>query len=120
MILHGVTRESVASSILLRASVYSWYFSTLTSSTGAIFHCLSGSWRRSSKRSFCRPWDTVNHILKRKIQLLTSDCSKAGACRRNRACSCGLQKPITFSTPARLYHDLSNIVISPADGRCGT
>jgi len=26
--------------------------------------------------------------------------------------------PITFSTPALLYHDLSKITISPAEGRC--
>jgi hypothetical protein len=119
MIVHGATRVSVASSISLRASVYSSYLVTLTSSIGDIFHCLSGSSRRSSKRSFCRPCDTVNHILNRWIPLLTSDCSKSGTWRRNRACSWGVQKPITFSTPARLYQDRSNIVISPADGRCG-
>jgi hypothetical protein len=31
--------------------------------------------------------------------------------------SSGREKPITRSTPARLYQDRSNIVISPAAGR---
>ena len=31
-----------------------------------------------------------------------------------------MQKPITFSTPARLYQDRSNSTISPALGRCST
>ncbi len=32
----------------------------------------------------------------------------------------GVQKPITRSTPARLYQDRSNITISRPAGRCGT
>ena len=31
-----------------------------------------------------------------------------------------MQNPITCSTPARLYQDRSNSVISPAAGRCST
>ena len=36
----------------------------------------------------------------------------------NSAYCCLVQNPITCSTPARLYQDRSNSVISPAAGRC--
>ena len=48
----------------------------------------------------------------------TSICSKSGACLTNSACSSGVQKPITRSTPARLYQDRSKSTISPAAGKC--
>ena len=44
--------------------------------------------------------------------------SNSGAWRMNSSYSAGVQKPITRSTPARLYQDRSNITISPAAGRC--
>jgi len=33
------------------------------------------------------------------------------ACLENPACSSGVQNPITFSTPARLYHDRLVVVL---------
>ena len=41
-----------------------------------------------------------------------------GGWRMNRVYSCGVQKPMTRSTPARLYQERSNSTISPAAGRC--
>ena len=46
--------------------------------------------------------------------------SNCGASRMNSSYSSCVQKPITRSTPARLYQDRSNMTISPAAGRCGT
>ena len=43
----------------------------------------------------------------------------SGTSARNRSYSSGWQKPITCSTPARLYQDRSNITISPGSGRWG-
>ena len=40
--------------------------------------------------------------------------STSGASSRNRSASSGLQKPITRSTPARLYQLRSKITTSPA------
>ena len=45
--------------------------------------------------------------------------STGGASSRNRSVSSGVQKPITRSTPARLYQLRSKITTSPAAGRCG-
>ena len=42
---------------------------------------------------------------------------KKTATNNSLTCS-SVAHPITFSTPALLYHDLSKITISPADGRC--
>ena len=47
-------------------------------------------------------------------------CSNSGASRMNSQYSSSVQKPMTRSTPARLYQDRSNMTISPAAGRCGT
>ena len=44
--------------------------------------------------------------------------STAGVCSRNRSTCAGVAKPMTRSTPARLYQDLSKITTSPADGKC--
>jgi hypothetical protein len=46
--------------------------------------------------------------------------SNSGAWRMKRRYSSSEQKPITRSTPARLYQDRSNSTISPAVGRCWT
>ena len=50
----------------------------------------------------------------------TSIRSNSGQERRNSAYSSSVQKPITRSTPARLYQERSNRTISPAAGRCAT
>ncbi len=42
--------------------------------------------------------------------------SISGASRKNSSTSSSVQKPITRSTPARLYQDRSNRTISPAVG----
>ena len=47
-----------------------------------------------------------------------SICSKIGVWRMNRSYSSGVQKPMTFSTPARLYQERSNRTTSPAVGSC--
>ena len=44
----------------------------------------------------------------------------SGQERMNSATSSCVQKPITRSTPARLYQERSNRTISPGDGRCAT
>ena len=49
----------------------------------------------------------------------TSRRSKIGHWCRKRRYSSGVQKPMTCSTPARLYQLRSNSTISPAAGRCG-
>ncbi|MNW54147.1 hypothetical protein D3C74_317360 [compost metagenome] len=43
--------------------------------------------------------------------------SKTGVWRMKRWYSWGVQKPMTFSTPALLYQERSNSTISPAAGR---
>ena len=43
-----------------------------------------------------------------------------GAWTMKSSYSSSVQYPITRSTPARLYQDLSNITISPLVGRCCT
>ena len=81
------------------------------------FHCLSGSSIRASKRFACSLSETENQYLRRMIPSSTSIRSKVGHWRRNRWCSSAVQKPSTFSTPARLYHERSNRTSSPPAGR---
>jgi len=68
----------------------------------------------------CSAGDTENQNLVRLMPSLTSMSSNCGVRRRNSACSSGVQNPITFSTPARLYQDRSNSTISPRPGRWET
>ncbi len=44
--------------------------------------------------------------------------STAGTCSRNRSVCSGVQKPMTRSTPARLYQLRSKMTTSPAAGKC--
>jgi len=44
--------------------------------------------------------------------------SNSGQVRKNSHTSSSLQKPMTRSTPARLYQERSKRIISPAAGRC--
>ena len=46
--------------------------------------------------------------------------SNSGQVCMNSQYSSSLQKPITRSTPARLYQERSKRTISPAAGRCST
>ena len=45
--------------------------------------------------------------------------SKSGTSFRNVCASSSVQKPITRSTPARLYQLRSKMTTSPAAGKCG-
>lgn len=47
-----------------------------------------------------------------------SSRSNWGTCLRKVSYCSSVQKPMTFSTPARLYHERSNRTTSPAVGRC--
>ena len=56
----------------------------------------------------------------RMIPERTSMRSNSGQERMNSWYSSSVQKPITRSTPARLYQERSNRTTSPAAGRCAT
>ena len=85
---------------------------------GESFHCFSGCRSRSANLRCCSSWLTENQNLMRWIPLCTSWRSNSGAWRMNSAYSSSVQKPITCSTPARLYQERSNSTISPRVGRC--
>jgi hypothetical protein len=87
---------------------------------GLSFHCRTGSTWRMMKRVSCSLCDTENQNLVRWMPERTIMRSRSGACRMNSWYSAVVQKPITRSTPARLYQDRSNMTISPAAGRCVT
>ena len=53
----------------------------------------------------------------RWMPLSTTILSKTGTCCMNILYSLSVEKPITRSTPARLYQDRSNRTISPDDGK---
>ena len=74
--------------------------------------------RRIVKRVICSLRDTENQNLIRMMPSRTSIRSNSGACRMNSSYSSSVQKPMTRSTPARLYQDRSNMTISPSVGRC--
>ena len=98
--------------------MYSSHLSSEARSIGLSFHRLTGSsWRRTNLRS-CSVLDTENQNLISRIPSLASIRSNSGASRRNSMTSSPSVKPITRSTPARLYQDRSNMAISPAAGRC--
>jgi LSD1 subclass zinc finger protein len=100
--------------------VQSSHLSSDARSIGESFHCRTGSTWRIAKRVRCSFCDTENHSLTRWIPLRTSIRSSSGADRRNSMYWRGSAKPITRSTPARLYQLRSNITISPAAGRWAT
>ena len=61
----------------------------------------------------CSDWVTENQNLVRWMPLSTSIRSNSGAWRMNCSYSSSVAKPITRSTPARLYQERSNSTISP-------
>jgi len=61
---------------------------------------------------------TSSQYFRRMIPLLTSTASKAGHPLRNFLYSSSVQKPMTCSTPARLYQLRSKITVSPPAGSC--
>ena len=84
------------------------------------FQRFVGSSRRAWNRRSCSASETLNQYLIRMIPLRTSIRSNSGHDRRNSWYSSSEQKPITRSTPARLYQLRSNSTISPAAGRWAT
>ena len=68
-------------------------------SIGLSFHCRTGSFRRERNRLSCSWSETENQYLRRRMPSSMSICSKIGVCRMNRLYSCGVQKPMTCSTP---------------------
>jgi hypothetical protein len=83
-------------------------------SIGDSFHCRTGSTCRMTKRVRCSSRETENQNFTSVMPERTSARSSSGARARNSSYSSSLQKPMTRSTPARLYQDRSNIAISPA------
>ncbi len=73
---------------------------------------------RDEKRRSCSSSLTENQYLVSRMPSSIRSRSNAGVWRRKRLYSSGVQKPITRSTPARLYQLRSNSTISPAAGRC--
>src|SRR5215471_6865742 len=86
-------------------------------SIGLSFHWRTGSTWRMTNRVRCSSRETENQNFVSESPEFTSIRSNSGASRMNSRYSSGVQKPITRSTPARLYQDRSNITISPDDGR---
>ena len=75
---------------------------------------------RPWKRRSCSSSLTENQYLMIWMPDRTSIRSNSGQVRRKSAYSSSVQKPMTRSTPARLYQDRSNSTISPAAGRWAT
>src|SRR5262245_43247959 len=84
------------------------------------FQIFRGSLIRPSSRRVCSSALTSSQYFSSKIPESTMAFSMSGTSPRNRSASSGLQKPITRSTPARLYQLRSKITTSPPAGRCGT
>ncbi len=73
---------------------------------------------RPRKRRCCSSSVMENQYLMSLMPERTSIRSNSGTVRKNSSYSSSEQKPITRSTPARLYQLRSNSTISPAAGRC--
>ena len=73
---------------------------------------------RHLKRSSCSSSEIENQYLISWMPERTSIRSNSGTVRKNSSYCSSVQKPITRSTPARLYQLRSNSTISPAAGRC--
>ena len=89
-------------------------------SIGESFQRRVGSFSRRRNRFCCSASLTENQYLRSRMPSSTSIRSKIGHWRRKSWCSSLVQKPMTCSTPARLYQLRSNSTISPAAGRCST
>src|SRR5271165_2626747 len=117
-IVQGASAVSVLKDIASFASVYASHLSSDALSIGDSFHCLRGSVSRAAKRRRCSARVTENQYLNSRMLERTSIRSISGHWRMNSRYSLGLQKPMTRSTPARLYQERSKNTISPAAGRC--
>src|ERR1700733_7021285 len=116
---HGERRVSVYCCITSLAREYSTQCSRDFKSIGDNFQRLIGFSMRSLKRRSCSSSLTENQYFTNMMPDLISISSNSGHERRNSVYSSCVQKPITCSTPARLYQDRSNRTISPLPGRCG-
>ena len=116
----GASGMWVRPSISSLALVYSSQRRRDSRSIGESFHCFRGSWMRIRKRRFCSSSVIENQYFTRMMPERTSMRSNSGTVRKNSSTSASLQKPMTRSTPARLYQLRSNRAISPAAGRCAT
>ena len=87
---------------------------------GLSFQRRVGSWMRRWNRRSCSASETENQYLTRMIPERSSMRSNSGQARRNSWYSSSVQKPITRSTPDRLYQLRSIRTISPAAGRWDT
>jgi hypothetical protein len=83
------------------------------------FQSLRGSLIRLANRRVCCSGQTSSQYLSRMMPESIIAFSTSGIIFRNRAVCSGVQKPITRSTPARLYQLRSKMITSPAAGRCG-
>src|SRR6516225_5655931 len=84
------------------------------------FQIFRGSWMRLSSRRVCSAGLTSSQYFSTRIPLSHMAFSTPGTSSRNRLVSGGVQKPITRSTPARLYQLRSKITTSPPAGNCVT
>ena len=84
---------------------------------GLSFHCFSGSWILARKRNSCSSSVMENQYLISRMPERASIRSNSGAERKNSSYSSSVQKPMTRSTPARLYQLRSKSTISPPAGR---
>src|SRR5215470_8904979 len=100
---HGASEIWVRSSIASFAQVYSSQRRRDSRSIGLSFHCLSGSSMRLVKRASCSSSEIENQYLRRRMPDRHSMRSNSGAERKNSSYSESVQKPMTRSTPARLY-----------------
>ena len=71
---------------------------------------------RDRNRRSCSSSLTENQYLTSTIPERISISSNSGQERRNSVCSSSVQKPMTRSTPLRLYQLRSKRTISPAEG----
>ena len=80
---------------------------------GLSFHCRIGSSMRAMKRRSCSAWPTSSQILISRMPPSMMNFSTTGQSSRKRWCCSGVQKPITCSTPARLYQLRSRLRSRP-------
>ena len=111
---------SVAANMSSLAWEYSSQRARDSMSIGDSFHRFSGLSTRSRNRRSCSSSLTENQYLMSEIPDRSSMFSNCGQDRRNSSTSSSVAKPMTRSTPARLYQERSNRTISPAAGSCST
>ena len=72
------------------------------------------------KRICCSSSVIENQYLTRRMPERTSMRSNSGTSLKNCSTWSSVAKPMTRSTPERLYQERSKSTISPPAGRCGT